>query len=257
MHRSVLLIALFSSISWQAVAAGLKHEDPAGRATAVQLTGEARELWSTDQLSQASAKLEAALAADGSYLPAHQLMAVTLQQQGNVDEAVDHYWTVQRGSFTPLPADAPEEQTAVRELLVQCEGLLVLLANAERLKAGLRPYLPDPRLAIIARQHSDEMRDLGYFSHESPVAGYETIQDRFLRVFTDLLAYSIGENIACKYGRGIYSLNADSAHDTHQDWMESPGHRSNIMSDEFTYIGIGLSANENGDYWATQFFASF
>lgn len=246
--------------AWLALSLGscsIAQEEPVQPASAKQFTTEAKALWRDGQLSQATAKLEAALEAEPDFTPAHQLLAVVLQQQGSLDDAVEHYWAVQRASFPALSAEATEDETRLRELVIQSERLLCLLTNKERMERKLQPYLPDPILAIIARQHSDEMRDLDYFSHDSPVEGYRTIKDRFLRVIERPRSYSIGENIACKYGRGVYSLNADNIHDTHQGWMDSPGHRANILNDGFEKIGIGVAANANGDYWATQFFARY
>lgn len=219
------------------------------------LTDEARVLYVQGRLEEATSRLEAALAGAPDYLPAHQLAAVVWQARGQPARALEHYWAVQRSSFDPLSAEAPEDQVRERALLVHAESLLALLANAERLSRKLPLLLPDPRLAVIARQHSEEMRDLGYFSHESPTPGYKTIKARFIRRFPDLASFAIGENIARRYAEGAFSLTVDAVHRTHQEWMDSPGHRRNILESKFSHLGVGVACKANGDYWATQFFA--
>ncbi|MBL7995706.1 CAP domain-containing protein [bacterium] len=109
------------------------------------------------------------------------------------------------------------------------------LVNAERQKAGLSELSYDVSLQSAARQHSQEMLKLNYFSHTSPIAELKNPSDRVYR--TGLSDYVVGENIA------VHSL--DVAHDEiaaqlMEQWMKSPGHRANILRPEFTHIGAGV-----------------
>jgi len=227
------------------------------RSRADDLVNAAMALYREGEYSQAAEKLQAALRARPGYAPAHQLLAVTYHALRDPDKALDHYWAVQRLSFPPLPKDATKAQTRERELLVACEAVLAIQLNNTRMERNLGLCIPDVRLARVARQHSNEMRDKSYFAHGSPTPGYETITDRFRRVFGDLRIYSIAENIAQHYATGYYSLSTGNAHETHSQWMNSPGHRTNILTPKFNHVGLGIAANRNGDYWATQFFAQF
>ncbi len=221
------------------------------------LTAEAREQYAASRYSQAAGKLQTALELAPGYTAAHQLLAIVEHAQRALDRALDHYWAVQRASLPELPDEAPEAQVRQRELIIACESMSVLMVNEERLQRKLPLCQPDVRLAAIARQHSEEMRDLRYFSHESPTAGLHTITDRFKREFRGVAAYCIAENIARRYGQGVSSLSVANLRRTHEEWMDSPGHRANILGADLDRIGVGLSANPSGDYWATQFFARF
>lgn len=228
-----------------------------GTDRARELTQQARSQYAAGQTSRAIELLEEALALCPTYTAAQPLLAVAYQTAGDVDKAMEHYWAAQRASF-PTPAiNASESSLRTRELLVQTESLLVMLANRDRLEQKLRPLLPDPVLARIARQHSDEMRDLKYFSHESPTDGFKTINDRFRRVVTPTGAWAIAENIAQRYAEGMYSLTLPNAKRTHGDWMMSAGHKANLLSPELEKLGVGIAVNEKGDYWATEFFATY
>jgi uncharacterized protein YkwD len=190
-------------------------------------------------------------------LPAEQLAAVVCQALGDRPAALHHYRFVQRASLPQLPLDASERTRTMRDLLVGSEALLAFLANKERLDRHLPAYLPDPRLAQVARQHSEEMRDLKYFSHDSPTPGMETPTDRFRKAFQGVMSFAIGENIAYRWAEGMFSLTPENLQKTHEEWMNSPGHRANLLHTEFERIGVGLAMNDNGDYWATQFFARY
>lgn len=98
--------------------------------------------------------------------------------------------------------------------------------NEERAKAGLAPLKIDYRLVSTARAKSQDMIDNGYFAHESPVLG-----SPFEQLKRAGISYRYaGENIA----------GNTSASRAMEAWMNSPGHRVNILNPEFTHIGIGV-----------------
>lgn len=104
--------------------------------------------------------------------------------------------------------------------------------NDERKARGLRPLVWHEGLADLARQWSEEMIESGY--RHSPDA---------FRVHPDVLG--MGENILMGY--------TDSG-EAHVGWMESDGHRQNILDPAYTTIGIGVVCRNDGRIWATQLF---
>jgi uncharacterized protein YkwD len=100
------------------------------------------------------------------------------------------------------------------------------LVNEERAAAGLRLLAWDDRLVPVARQHSEEMFELKYFSHQSPVSG-----SPFDRLRTAGITYTrAGENLAY----------AQSVSVAHRGLMQSQGHRENILRPEFTRMAVGV-----------------
>lgn len=120
------------------------------------------------------------------------------------------------------------------------EAQVVRLVNAERTARGLSPLTVDWQLARVARYKSQDMRENHYFSHTSPVYG-----SPFQMIKSFGISYrSAGENIAKGYKTPESVVNG---------WMNSPGHRANILNASFTKIGVGYVAS--GNYW-TQMFIS-
>jgi len=136
-----------------------------------------------------------------------------------------------------LDARLPDEE------LRALERLAVALANRDRAAHGLAPLAADPLLTEAARQHSDEMRDRGYFSHESPVSRYRTWVLRIARAgVTDATS---GENIGT-YGSNHHGATFEAFVATLQDnLMHSPPHRANLLNPGFNTVGIGLSIGES------------
>lgn len=129
-------------------------------------------------------------------------------------------------------------QPADTSALSAYEQEVVTLTNRYRAKYGLAPLTADTHLSDIARMKSQDMHDKGYFDHTSPT--YGTPFDMMKRF--DVSYRSAGENIAMGY-RTAQSVVAG--------WMNSPGHRANILNKNFTKIGVGYVAD--GSY-CTQMF---
>jgi uncharacterized protein YkwD len=108
-----------------------------------------------------------------------------------------------------------------------------------------RPELPlDPALAAAARQHSQRMRDLGFFDHEDPSGGGNLA----MRLAAAGVTYSLaGENLA------FVSSVSDPAARAHDLLMGNPDHRSNILDDRFAAVGVGV-ASQGNTFWITQIF---
>ena len=139
------------------------------------------------------------------------------------------------------PASAPTAkpvETAQDTSVSAFEKAVLDLTNAERQKAGLKPLQTDRNLMNSARQKSADMASKNYFSHTSPTYG-----SPFDQMKANGVTYrSAAENIA---------MGQRSAEEVVKGWMESPGHRQNILTPEFTHIGIGY--DKNGNYWTQQF----
>ena len=118
------------------------------------------------------------------------------------------------------------------------EQEVVTLVNAERAKYGFSALTLDATLCGYARVKSQDMHDQGYFSHTSPRYGSPF---DMMRSFGVSYQYA-GENIAMGYSSPADVVNA---------WMNSEGHRANILSANYTLIGVGYVAD--GGYW-TQWF---
>jgi uncharacterized protein YkwD len=112
----------------------------------------------------------------------------------------------------------------------EVESRLVELVNRDRERAGLARLKIDPRLTAIARAHSQEMLDTGVVSHISPTTG--SAADRAHAA--GLRSAVVLENVARAYG----------VEEAHEGFMNSPGHRANILHDQVTHVGIGVVFGE-------------
>lgn len=118
------------------------------------------------------------------------------------------------------------------------EKEVVRLVNEIRVQNGLKPLTYDWQLARVARYKSQDMKDNRYFAHTSPVYGTPA---QMIKSFG--ISYrSMGENIA--RGQQTPKQVVDG-------WMNSLGHRANILSRSFTHIGVGYVAE--GKYWTQMF----
>ena len=111
--------------------------------------------------------------------------------------------------------------------------------NAERAKHGRSPLKWDADLASVARNHSDDMTSRRYFSHDTPEGLDPT--DRLHRAGFNCrkgYRYGIAENITIETTLGILDRTAAEAV---LGWMNSPGHRTNLLGRQYDRTGIGAS----------------
>ena len=106
------------------------------------------------------------------------------------------------------------------------------LLNNERATRGLAPLSTQPELESSAQNYSQAMVQQRFFAHVSP--GGQTITDRLADYTGAALSYTTGENL----GWGEGALATPSA--IVRGWMASTGHRDNILSGDFTEIGVGI-----------------
>ena len=118
------------------------------------------------------------------------------------------------------------------------EQEVIRLVNEIRTENGLRPLTYDWELSRVARYKSQDMKDNKYFSHTSTVYG-----SPFQMMKSFGISYrSAGENIAKGYATPEAVI---------EGWMNSSGHRANILNSSFTHIGVGYVAE--GRYWTQMF----
>ena len=137
------------------------------------------------------------------------------------------------------------------------ELLVVQYTNEERTKHGLRPLANDEKLASIARHHSVDMGNRDYYDHVTP-EGLDTL-DRIGYHCQMNNAMGVAENIALvglhvQMGTGSWHSEESLAKDLVDSWMESPGHRENILEKNFYRIGVGVSITGINGVYATQDF---
>lgn len=138
---------------------------------------------------------------------------------------------IQEGSDT---SDERGESTQAQEVLK--------LVNSERAKQGLKPLKLSSELTSIANTKAKDMANNNYFSHQSPTYGspFQMLQKFGVSYKT------AGENIAA---------GQNSAQQVMQDWMNSSGHRANILNANYTELGVGYvnAKSSYGTYWVQLF----
>ena len=154
----------------------------------------------------------------------------------------------------------------------EIERLIIAYTNEERKKAGLRSFIHDSMVSNIARGHSQNMAQTGQFSHQidgkdqtarALAAGYDC------RAYRNDGSYSYGlsENIAFRHrvtetirsGQGPqqvskYDSDQGVAQGLVQQWMNSPGHKKNILATGSNRIGVGVFvavSEKHGIAWET------
>ncbi|MGM9526855.1 MAG: SafA/ExsA family spore coat assembly protein [Oscillospiraceae bacterium] len=118
------------------------------------------------------------------------------------------------------------------------EEEVIRLVNNIRQQNGLQPLTANWELSRVARYKSQDMLENGYFSHNSPTYG-----SPFQMITAFGLSYrTAGENIAKGYASAQAVVNG---------WMNSSGHRANILNSSYKQIGVGYVAQ--GHYWTQMF----
>lgn len=145
---------------------------------------------------------------------------------------------------TPAPTPTPAPEATAKPVAVPVvtdtnssyTQQIVTLVNKERAAAGLAPVSALDSLNKVAAAKATDMRTNNYFSHTSPTYGSP---------FDMMSAFGVtyqaaGENIA---------MGQKTPQEVMTAWMNSPGHKANILSANFNYIGVGFDNN----YWVQEF----
>lgn len=126
----------------------------------------------------------------------------------------------------------------VSDTVLNYESEVIRLVNEIRAENGLKTLSANWELSRVARYKSEDMVRSHYFSHTSPTYGTPF---QMIKAFG--LSYrSAGENIA--YGQRTPAAVVEA-------WMNSSGHRANILNASYTQIGVGYCAS--GNYWTQMF----
>jgi uncharacterized protein YkwD len=172
---------------------------------------------------------------------------------------------------TKISTPAPTPR-ATDEWILAVELEIHRLTNEERVRHSLRPLAHDPKLAAVARRHSQDMAELDYFAHEnlrgqSPTdradqAGYTCRKD-----YVSYYTIGIVENVfqTWLYSSSTTSLSGlvvsrdymtmeEIASQVVTGWMNSPGHRQNILKPTYDREGIGLAVASDEKVYVTQNF---
>lgn len=141
---------------------------------------------------------------------------------------------------TAVPTTAP---TQAPSGLSAMEQEVLALVNSERAKNGLSALSWADDVAAVARAHSSDMINRGFFSHTNPDG-----ESPFDRLKNNGISYrTAAENIA--YGQKTPA-------DVMSAWMNSSGHRANILNKNVTELGVGAVKNNNGTIYWTQVFVA-
>ena len=145
------------------------------------------------------------------------------------------------------------------------------MTNQERRLAGVEGLIRDEAIDVIAYEHSADMAARGYFSHDTPEgldptgraerAGYECRKD-----YGSYYTTGLAENVSQSYTYSSYMTagvtssytwlesEEELARQTVRGWMDSPGHRENILNPQYDRIGVGVEISSDEQVLATQNF---
>lgn len=140
------------------------------------------------------------------------------------------------GTGVPTTAPAAPNVGAVADAMID-------RTNAARRAAGLAALAKSVNLMQAAQLHADQMVKAGRMEHELPGQPYPTLKSRLAAVQYDVRA--AGENIA---------EGQRSAAEAVATWMDSPSHRANILSRDYTELGTGVAMARNGRLYYVQVF---
>jgi len=181
----------------------------------------------TEEQEQNAAEEEPAVTEEQEQNAAEEAPAVTEEQEQNTAEEEQ-----------VVTEEEEQNNESSTEELSQFEQEVVDLTNEERSKHGLQALQIDTELSEVAREKSRDMAASNYFDHNSPNYGspFDMMQQFGISYQT------AGENIAKGQRSPQEVVNA---------WMNSEGHRANILNGNFTHIGVGFI--EQGNHWTQMF----
>jgi uncharacterized protein YkwD len=156
------------------------------------------------------------------------------------------------------PATAHADDCAGADIVPAADNVAVVgqatlcLLNQQRAANGIGPLVENAALSTASAGYSQRMVSQGFFGHESPDGG--TLVQRLTDVgyLGDDAAWVVGENI----GWGQASLA--TARSMVTAWMNSPGHRENLLSADYTQVGLGLALGTPTDQtWGATYTTDF
>ncbi|MDQ2050085.1 CAP domain-containing protein [Natronolimnohabitans sp. A-GB9] len=167
------------------------------------------------------------------------------------------------------PEDGPDEEPEADDETddvdrVAVEQYVHEAVNEERADADVNELEFDTELRDIARAHSEDMAERGYFSHEDPEGNDFTDRYEEAGYECDVDGYVGGENIAQTwYDTPVDTDDRDTVHyegerelgyGVVEQWMNSPGHTENLLADQWESQGIGVYVTDDDQVFVTQNF---
>ncbi len=159
--------------------------------------------------------------------------------------------TIQKTAVTSNPISPRYESDNTPVSGSTVENQILQLTNNERKNNGVNPLVYDSSLAAIARAHSQDMLNNNYFSHIN-LNGDDPSERASKAGYNIHKSYQVGvaENIGMTEG---YVSSSNIAQEFIEMWMNSPGHRSNILNSQYNRLGVGV-ASRGSKIIATQVF---
>ncbi|MFA9557006.1 CAP domain-containing protein [Evansella sp. AB-rgal1] len=144
----------------------------------------------------------------------------------------------QQADMNQSKAEETDESEPGQDDITAMEQRVIELTNQERRNNGLQDLQFDGELGQVARTKSNDMRENSYFSHTSPTYGspFDMIRD-----------FGVSYNAAAEN----IAQGQQTAEQVVESWMNSAGHRQNILNGNYTHIGVGY--DPNGHHWTQMF----
>lgn len=165
-------------------------------------------------------------------------------------QAMDRGWSAVGAATVEAPDGAVvvtvvflEREVAPPDLAL-LESATVAAINAIRERRGLQPLAPEPRAGAAARAHSGDMARHAFLGHDSPSHGGFIARVKAAKVEYAAAAENVAKTLR----------EPDPVRAAVDGWMDSPGHRANILTPTYDRTGVGVAVDEDGAYYFTQIF---
>jgi uncharacterized protein YkwD len=148
------------------------------------------------------------------------------------------------GCTTPARRETPAQAEQPQRKADESERQLFDAVNAVREKRGIGKLQWHEGAAVAAQSHSRAMAERGFFSHTDPERGDLAMRMRANGVTWNSVAENLFQQRGCP----------DAVQCAVDGWMQSSGHRQNLLNAIYTHTGIGISSNQDGTVYYTQIF---
>lgn len=199
----------------------------------------------TDATAPFAVKINSKRLPNGKYTA-----SVLWVRKGKTSVASTHALRIDNPKRVAVPEPSPtapggdDDESGTADPVVPTSGRfaaqVLALTNSARREAGCKPLAENAKLAAAAQAHSEDMAEKDYFAHDSRDgrSPFDRIKDA---------GYSFGaaaENIAMGQQTPAAVMDA---------WMDSSGHRANILNCTYTQLGVGYAAGSGSPYWTQDF----
>ena len=148
------------------------------------------------------------------------------------------------GACSPHPGGSSPEQSKIRKGSKPLERQIFDAVNAVRVREGVPELRWHSGAAAAAESHSRAMAQRGFFSHTDPKRGDLSDRMKEAGVRWSLVAENLFEQRGC----------ADAVQCAVKGWLDSAGHRKNMLNARYTDTGTGISSDKRGTIYYTQIF---